>query len=96
MDNRPIILTSGQASPEMRDLASALVGYLSMTHSLARERHVRVDTVHDRVFVVMDPLEDDEALAYGFIRGALDAYVAAWNTAMTAVNSRQRQGRLST
>lgn len=79
-----VVLASGLDT----DLAVALTGYLSTVHSFARERHVRVDTVVGAFYVVMDPLVDvdSEALAYGFIRASVEAYLAGWRSC------REKQG----
>lgn len=82
----PIVLASAPATGPGTRVLEGLVAYLSRTHLFARERRVRIDTVDDRRFAVMDPLTgEDECLAYGFVRGAAEAYVAAWDDAMSTV-----------
>jgi hypothetical protein len=80
------ILASAPATGPGTQVLDGLVAYLSRTHLYARERRVRIDTVGDRRFVVMDPLAgEDECLVYGFVQGAAEAFVAGWDGAMSTV-----------
>lgn len=82
----PIILASAPATAAGTQVLEGLVAYLVRTHLYAREKHVRVDTVDDRRYVVMDPLgHEDESLAYAFVRGASEAFTAGWGSAMETV-----------
>ena len=74
----PVILLSAPADVVGTALCCGLVAYLCKVHSYARERGVRIDTVADRRFVIMDPPEKDEALAYAFVHGASEAFAAGW------------------